>query len=1145
MSPKPKLTKALTAQIEDFLDTPAKVVLRDNDGDHGSLPDDGRPSTRSRSNLPRVRRRRFAPPASNSYPSSSQRSLPAQRDGSRILEAIAKNENDANNNFTLLIGATGCGKSTQLPQLLLTAPGLDATNNNNDVEQTVIIVAQPRRLAAVSLAQRVSQELQTKLGEEVGYIIRGENRTSDATVCTFVTYGVLLKMLLDGANESSTTTKGGTTTSATTVLPGVTHLVLDEVHERSSDFDLILLFLKRCNLSGNGRKLSVTLMSATVDPASFESYLPGLKLVSVEGRSFPVTRHYLEDAMRDTNYVEQMEDKGRAPRRSRASLTDDACGATDTEKQISELTEAIAAASAEGHAGKITTLTARRDKLVALAEAQKSGGIGASTVRILGRQSLAEMAETYQLRNTAVARSLRSMNHDVIPNALIEKIIEKHCRTDNNDDGDILVFLPGVKEIEDLRYHLDGSSTVEKNIHVLPLHANLHARDQLAAFDPPPQGKTKVILATDIAEASITIPTVTLVIDAGLSRCVLLDPATSLPHLTTVMASRSSLKQRAGRAGRVKAGKCYHLIISPLLSELEPEPMPEMLTIPLDTVGLRARVALEAAGGEAAARGTTETILGGCLSPPPSASCQLADKQLLSSGAIACTSDGMVLTRHGRILAGTPLSLSHASALIGSHRFGCRVFDDMALLLSALNSTDSRLPKWAAFDAKIKKSTTSDHVALLGQIRSSDAGRVKKEADRLKRLVISEMGHPSKSGSQVAAGTDAELSAATIHIILACLLSSSSQFGKFENATIKYLTEVRMHNIRPHRSSVCSAAKNARGYAFFGSVIKLPAGPVATDVSVVRSDIAAAMFGNHSFERQGVELLQRFGRRVKDVFFGLEDLSLKMLLLLEILLGDLIPPWDGLPDGWEYDEESKLFKTAKGELCQRNKPTQPAQVAIAEKEKAKGSLNRAEKLLGGKKGRTRGEGPALITSTTSNLTKSKDNSIDNSDSVKKVTLAIMKQTEEGEKNEFEQRKGSKGVTQMLADLRLTEKYARAFEVAGIDDAALDDILLMNTGDEDDKAEGQKGVDELIKRCGLIGGSAMKVRKYLEGGKKVSGDDAKRGGKKKPHNSVEAPSTKAPSGKPKTKQKKKDNLSALENSLGGGGGKSKGRRGKKK
>ena len=179
-------------------------------------------------------------------------------------------------------------------------------------------------------------------------------------------------------------------------------------------------------------------------------------------------------------------------------------------------------------------------------------------------------ATPVDLPDAAVARALRSLNHDAIPQALIGQLVERHCRY-AEDDGDVLVFLPGVREIEDLLRHLDRSG-LGHSLWILPLHANVSARDQRAAFAPPPPGKTKVVLATAIAEASVTLATITLVIDAGLARCVLLDPAMDLPHLTTVPASQSSLQQLVGRAGRVRVGTCYHLLLSPLLAEREAAP---------------------------------------------------------------------------------------------------------------------------------------------------------------------------------------------------------------------------------------------------------------------------------------------------------------------------------------------------------------------------------------------------------------------------------------------------------------------------------------------------------------------------------------------------------------------------------------------
>lgn len=135
-----------------------------------------------------------------------------------------------------------------------------------------------RRLAAISLAARVSSELSSQLGGTVGYAVRGDTKQSATTQVLFMTYGVLLRML----------------TSSSSPLP-CTHLLLDEVHERSSDLDLVLLSLK--NSSSSSPSFKTVLMSATVDASMFTGYLPSLNCVNVPGRTFPVERFYLEHAI--------------------------------------------------------------------------------------------------------------------------------------------------------------------------------------------------------------------------------------------------------------------------------------------------------------------------------------------------------------------------------------------------------------------------------------------------------------------------------------------------------------------------------------------------------------------------------------------------------------------------------------------------------------------------------------------------------------------------------------------------------------------------------------------------------------------------------------------------------------------------------
>ncbi|RMZ69396.1 hypothetical protein GMOD_00006195 [Pyrenophora seminiperda CCB06] len=194
-----------------------------------------------------------------------------------ILSTVDKNQ------VTIICGETGCGKSTQIPSFLL-------EHELSQGKACKVYCTEPRRISAISLAQRVSEELgegPKDLGTMrslVGYAIRLESKTCSQTRLVYATVGVVLRML-----ESS----GG--------LQEVTHLVIDEVHERSIDTDFLLVILR--SLMERRPELKVILMSATVDAARFSRYLNDAPILTVPGRTFPVQTRYLEDAIELTHYT--------------------------------------------------------------------------------------------------------------------------------------------------------------------------------------------------------------------------------------------------------------------------------------------------------------------------------------------------------------------------------------------------------------------------------------------------------------------------------------------------------------------------------------------------------------------------------------------------------------------------------------------------------------------------------------------------------------------------------------------------------------------------------------------------------------------------------------------------------------------------
>ena len=207
------------------------------------------------------------------------------------------------------------------------------------------------------------------------------------------------------------------------------------------------------------------------------------------------------------------------------------------------------------------------------------------------------------------------------------------------DEGDILVFLPGAAEIRRVQGLLDselGTRNSER-ISILPLHGTLSSDEQDAAILPSRPGHRKVVLATSIAETSLTIDGVRVVIDAGLSRVPRFSPRTGMTRLTTVRVSRSSADQRRGRAGRTAPGICYRLWAAEEDHNLVPRPAPEILEADLAPLAL-----------ELAATGADDPAVLAWLDPPPAAA--LAEGRALLRQLGALDADGRI-TAHGRELA--------------------------------------------------------------------------------------------------------------------------------------------------------------------------------------------------------------------------------------------------------------------------------------------------------------------------------------------------------------------------------------------------------------------------------------------------------------------------------------------------------------
>ncbi|OJD14931.1 hypothetical protein AJ78_04770 [Emergomyces pasteurianus Ep9510] len=439
---------------------------------------------------------------------SSRKTLPIWQFKQQILDTLTTNQ------AIIICSETGSGKSTQIPSFIL-------ENGLLSGHDCKIYVTEPRRISAMSLAKRVSEELgedKNAVGTNrslVGFAIRLESKISSSTRLIFATTGVVVRMLERPKDFQD-----------------ITHLILDEVHERTIDSDFLLIILRR--LMQERPDLKLVLMSATVDAARFSNYLYGAPVLDIPGRTYPVEVKYLEDAIEVTQHH---------PNDDRLSALTD-----DSEDQLDEGTE-------------------------------KPMGELASSLAGYSRQT----------RETVTGFDEYRLDYKLIVSLLsaiaTKREFEQYSRA-------ILVFMPGMAEIRRLNDEIFSEPLFNKSDWIIhALHSSIASEDQEKAFLIPPKGVRKIVIATNIAETGITIPDITAVIDTGKEKVMRFDERRQLSKLVESFIARANAKQRRGRAGRVQKGICFHLFTKFRHDQLLPEQQtPEMLRLSLQDLVLRVKI---------------------------------------------------------------------------------------------------------------------------------------------------------------------------------------------------------------------------------------------------------------------------------------------------------------------------------------------------------------------------------------------------------------------------------------------------------------------------------------------------------------------------------------------------------------------------
>jgi ATP-dependent RNA helicase DHX57 len=573
--------------------------------------------------------------------------LPSWSRRGDLLDAIARSQ------VTIVAGETGCGKTTQLPQFIL-----DDAIQRGEGARTNLICTQPRRISATSVASRVAAERGESVGRSVGYKIRLESVSSSATRILFVTTGVLLRRL-----------------SEDPLLAGVSHVVVDEVHERSLDSDFLLVLLR--DVLPHRPTLRVVLMSATLDAAAFSEYFAGAEVRHIPGFTFPVQEHYLEDILQVTSY--------------RPGAGSEYCK--------------------KGGGGS-------RDRGPGARDAGEAALDAATEERFL--QDLRRRGYV-----DATLDALRVLDQSVINYELIAALIKHVCV--NMDPGAILVFMPGLAEITRLHEACANDPAIYdatgRGAYLIGLHSTLSSAEQRVIFEHPPGARRKIVIATNIAETSITIDDVVYVIDAGKCKENGYDPSTRMQLLLERWVSRASAKQRRGRAGRVAAGRCFRTYTRLTHDRVFAEhTLPEIKRVPLE--GLCLQIQLQRMAGGIAG------FLGKALEPPKEDAVTSAIKTLKQIGAL---DEKERLTSLGSHLAALPVDVRVGKMLLYGAVLGC-----LAPVLTIAAVLGGRSPFVAPLEKRDEADAAkrafaedqSDHLATLNAFDAwTDAKKLGKAAE--------------------------------------------------------------------------------------------------------------------------------------------------------------------------------------------------------------------------------------------------------------------------------------------------------------------------------------------------------------------------------------------------------------------------------
>ncbi|KAM5163257.1 ATP-dependent DNA/RNA helicase DHX36 [Mantella aurantiaca] len=538
---------------------------------------------------------------------------------------------------TVISGETGCGKTTQVTQFIL-----DDYIMRGKGSSCHVVCTQPRRISAISVAERVAAERAELCGRgnSTGYQIRLEcqlpRKQGSILYCTT---GIVLQWL-----------------QSDQCLTNVSHIVLDEIHERNLQSDVLMAVVK--DLLKCRQDLKVILMSATLNAEKFSQYFSNCPMLHIPGFTFPVKEYLLEDVIEMLRYSPK--DKDCRPQWKRRFMQGRMVRPEKAEK------EAIYQERWPGYVRKLQ-----------------------------------------QRYSESTIHALECMDDEKVDLHLIADLI-RHIVL-KGEDGAILVFLPGWDNISTLHDLLMSHQMFKSDrFIIIPLHSLMPTVNQTQVFKTPPPGVRKIVIATNIAETSITIDDVVHVIDGGKIKETNFDTQNNISTMTTEWVSNANAKQRKGRAGRVKPGYCYHLYNSLRDTLLDDYQLPEVVRTPLEELCLHVKI-LKLGG--------IGFFLAKLLDPPSQQAVCLAINHLMELNALDKREE---LTPLGFHLARLPVEPHIGKMILFGALFGC--LNPVLTIAASLSFKDPfviPLGKEKLADARRKelsRNTKSDHLTVLNAV---------------------------------------------------------------------------------------------------------------------------------------------------------------------------------------------------------------------------------------------------------------------------------------------------------------------------------------------------------------------------------------------------------------------------------------------